>query len=67
MFMCFFIYFIVYWSYSNFIYELMFLMYLVINFFFISLTFIMYLQCHRFMGVNTSTRKYDDIACRSRK
>jgi len=66
MFMCFFIYDIVYSSYSNSVYEFMFLMYLVIEFF-VYFTFITYLQCHCFMyvGVNTSTHKYEDIACRS--
>ena len=60
-------YFIVYSSYSNFMYEFMFLMYLVYWIFGFFITFITYLEFHCFIyvGVNTSTLNYEDIACRS--
>jgi len=64
--MCFFQYFILYSRYSNFIYELMFLMYLAFEVLFL-FTFIMYWECHCFIdvGVNTSKRGYQLIACRA--
>jgi len=45
----------------------MFRMYLVIDFFLFLFTFIMCLEFHCFIyvDVTTSTRKYEDIACRS--
>jgi len=63
--MCFLTYFIVYSSSSDFIFNVSHGCY-TSNFLFL-FTFIMCLECYCFIyvGVNTSTREYENIACRS--